>query len=216
MKKRFYMLSLRDTVGSNASFHCKDGNGYNTNIDKAHVYNLEEAQSDWNNGRDIDLPVDADAVDALAVYHVDHQHVPCVSTVENGCTQYVAFVKGQWDGNDLYWVTGVNMQHIDFNQAAIFTTPALNIPGVVWLPLHTADTVKRRTFNINLLNRRTMIQGAGLLKPEWLKRHDRRKTSCKIRWNCPSCGKISWQFNPYDFDGCRDFRCDAYRVSREA
>lgn len=47
MKNRFYMLCLRDTVGSNASFHCYQGAGYNTNIDKAHVYTLGEAQNDW-------------------------------------------------------------------------------------------------------------------------------------------------------------------------
>jgi hypothetical protein len=38
-----------------------------------------------------------------------------------------------------------------------------------------ADAVKRRTFNINDFNRRTMLQGAGLVMPEWLKKYNRRQ-----------------------------------------
>ena len=43
MSSRFYMLCTRETVGSNASFHCHNGNGYSSNIDRAHVYTQEEA-----------------------------------------------------------------------------------------------------------------------------------------------------------------------------
>lgn len=43
MNNRFYMMCLRETVGNNASFHCHNGNGYSSNIDRAHVYTLEEA-----------------------------------------------------------------------------------------------------------------------------------------------------------------------------
>ncbi|MBA8193924.1 hypothetical protein HVX71_06460 [Escherichia coli] len=41
MNNRFYMMCLRETVGNNASFHCHNGNGYSSNIDRAHVYTLE-------------------------------------------------------------------------------------------------------------------------------------------------------------------------------
>lgn len=51
MSNRFYMLCTRETVGSNASFHCHNGNGYSSNIDRAHVYTLEEAQRSWELGR---------------------------------------------------------------------------------------------------------------------------------------------------------------------
>lgn len=44
MSNRFYMMCLRETVGNNASFHCHNGNGYSSDIDRAHVYTLEEAQ----------------------------------------------------------------------------------------------------------------------------------------------------------------------------
>lgn len=60
MSNRFYMMCLRETVGNNASFHCHNGNGYSSDIDRAHVYTQEEAQKAWNCGRDIDQPVCAD------------------------------------------------------------------------------------------------------------------------------------------------------------
>lgn len=63
MTNRFYMMCSRETVGNNASFHCHNGNGYSSDIDRAHVYTLEEAQKAWNCGRDIDQPVCADSVE---------------------------------------------------------------------------------------------------------------------------------------------------------
>ena len=59
MSNRFYMMCLRETVGNNDSFHCHNGNGYSSDIDRAHVYTLEEAQKAWNCGRDIEPPISA-------------------------------------------------------------------------------------------------------------------------------------------------------------
>lgn len=47
MNNRFYMMCLRETVGNNASFHCHNGNGYSSNIDRAHVYTLGRTAG-WN------------------------------------------------------------------------------------------------------------------------------------------------------------------------
>ncbi|MCW6615608.1 hypothetical protein [Yersinia ruckeri] len=207
MVKRFYMACLRDTVGSNMSFHCYQGGGYSSDISKAHSYTKEEAQNSWNNGRDIDLPVSADAVDIAAVWHVDHQLIPGRNTIEPNCKGYVAFIKGQWNGNDVYWLSDL-LPTDDFQKAKVFPQPDTTESDLVWLPFATADAVKRRTFNINLLDHRKMVQGAGLFQPDWLKRQKRRNPSGKTRWNCPCCGKISWQENPYDFDGCLDWKCE--------
>lgn len=211
MADRFYMACLRDTVGSNMSFHCQNGRGYASDISKARVYSLEEAQKAWEFGRDIDLPISADSVDSLAVFHVDHQHIPGVNTFDDTNENCVAFVKGSWDGNDVYWLSACDAPTTDFSKAAVVPLPAFLSPDLVWLPFTTADAVKRRTFNINLLDRRTMIQSAGLRQPVWLKRQKRRRSSGKTRWNCPCCGKISWQENPYDFDGCRDWACERHK-----
>lgn len=214
MRERFYMICLRDTVGNNASFHCYRGIGYSSNIDRAHVYTREEAQRSWDLGRDIDQPVCADSVDALAVWHVDCQLIPSSSVIEAGCTEYVAFKKGDWNGNDVYWLQAAGLPTDDFSKAAVFHEANPDEPGIVWLPFAAADAVKRRTFNINALNRRSMVQGAGLVMPDWLKRQNRRKATRtgKVRWNCPHCGRISWQYNPYDFDGCSNFSCEGWRA----
>ncbi|BFI54685.1 hypothetical protein [Yersinia pseudotuberculosis] len=207
MQNRFYMACLRDTVGSNMAFHCYQGCGYATDISKAHIYTLEEAQKSWDLGRDIDLPVSADAIDAAAVWHVDHQLIPGKNTIETDCAGYVAFIKDKWNGNDVYWLSDL-MPTDDFSKAKTFPEPDITESSLVWLPFVTADAVKRRTFNIDQLNRRTMIQAAGLRVPDWLKRQNRREASGKTRWNCPHCGKISWQYNPHDFVGCADWTCE--------
>jgi hypothetical protein len=213
MSNRFYMMCLRDTVGTNASFHCYKGSGYSSNIDLAHVYTQEEAQRSWDLGRDIDQPVCADSVDALAVWHVDHQRIPSESVIEPSCNAYVAYKKGDWNGNDVYWLQGGGLPTDDFSRAFIFVSANTAEPGIVWLPFAMADAVKRRTFNISALNCRTMVQAAGLRMPDWLKKQNRRQKTRtgKVRWNCPYCGKISWQFNPYDFEGCRNFSCEGWK-----
>lgn len=177
VSNRFYMMCLRETVGNNASFHCHNGNGYSSDIDRAHVYTLEEAQKAWNCGRDIDQPVCADSVDAMAVWHVDCQYIPTESLIESDCTAYVAYKKGSWNGNDVYWLQHGGLPTDDFSKATIFSVANKNEPGIVWLPFSIADAAKRRTFNINNFNRRTMVQGAGLVMPDWLKEQNRRKKS---------------------------------------
>lgn len=207
---RFYLVCTRETVGTNASFHCLNGCGYSSDIDNAHVYTREEAQRAWELGREIDLPISADHVDALSVFHVDCQRVSVSTVIQTKCLKYVGFVKGRWDGNDLYWLSNGSLPTTDFSKASTFESPS-DSEGIVWLPFDIADAVKRRTFNINLLDRRRMIQGAGLKTPDHIKRQRRKKASGKVRWNCPTCGKISWQYNPYDFDGCHDYLCEGYR-----
>ncbi|KPD01973.1 hypothetical protein V5070_02855 [Moellerella wisconsensis] len=210
--KSFYMICTRDTVGSNASFHCKDGKGYATDIDKAHIYTLEEAQKAWEHGRSIDQPVCTESVLSLAEYHVDCQYIPRETVIQEGCTSYVGYVKGDWDGNDVYWLNDRGYPSTNFSIAKRFTTPDLTMDNIVWLPLDIADAQKRRTFRLANFNARSMVQSAGLRVPEWLKKQRRRKgNSGKTRWNCPCCGKISWQYDPYTFSGCLDIYCREYR-----
>lgn len=207
---RFYLACLRDTVGTNVSFHCKDGKGYSTNTKDAHVYTREEAQHAWEMGREFDLPLCADKVDSLTVDHVDCQTLPCESQFVEGCTQYVGFQKGRWNGNDVYWVTSAGLPTTDFSQAALRTKPSGD-EAIVWVPYELAEQHCRQTFDVSLINKRSMTQAAGLKIPDHIKRSNRRKNSGKTRWNCPGCGQINWQWNPYDFDGCRNIQCDEWR-----
>lgn len=201
-RDRFYLACLRDTVGTNMAFHGKGGSGYPTALDKAETLTKAQAQRAWELGREFDLPVDADLVDAHAVFHVDCQHIPHENTTIDGCTQYVAYIKGKWNGNDVYWLTGTGSNSTDFLKAKVFTAPLAD-DGVVCIPYSMADTKKRRTFDSGFLNKRTMVQGAGLVTPAHIKRALRRKSgSGKTRFNCPDCGKINWQFDHHAFESC--------------
>lgn len=213
LSDRFYMACLRDTVGTNTAFHAVDGAGYTTDVSKAHVFTKEQTQKFWNTGREFDLPLSADLVDAQTKTHVDCQYIPAQTTLQEGCTKYVGYLKGRWDGNDVFWLQydpfwlekmtdNSDCYDADFNKAMVF--PEIkNIDKVIWIPFDLANSVKRQTFHVNLINKRSMIQAAGLVTPDHIKRANRKKsTSGKTRWNCPDCGKISWQHNPYDFEGC--------------
>ena len=206
---RFYLACLRDTVGTSVSFHCKNGKGYSTNIKEAHEYTLEEAQAKWNRGREIDLPLDANQVDKLAVSKVDCQYVPGKSAEINPTEKYVGYMKGRWNGNDLYWMRACDTPTDHYNLASVYTGSQLPSQSdeIVWLPVVTTTTKSRKTFNINLLNRRKLVQGAGLRVPDGMKRKSRAKPDAKTRWNCPGCGHITWQHNPRDFEGCKDIEC---------
>jgi len=197
-------------VGGNMAFHCIKGEGYSTNIDKAETYTREAAQRAWEMGRSIDLPVSADHIDALAVWRVDHQYIPNENTLISGCTEYVAFIKGQWNGNDVYWLTDT-LPSDQFLRARIFSHPDTSDGRLVWMPFSLADSQKRRTFDMANYNPRSMTTGAGIIKPDYIKRSGRRKDNPKSRWNCPTCGRISWQDNPYDFEGCRDVKCEDWK-----
>lgn len=208
--KRFYLACLRDTVGNNVAFHGKNGRGYTSDIDKAECYSLESAQKAWNGGREFDIPLCADRVDELAVYHVDCQLLPCDSEGEPVAGKYVAFKKRKWNGNDVFWLGEDGEFTDDFSKAKVFENAGIN-EDLVWVPFVMANAAKRRTFCVDLINRRKMTQAAGLRLPDHIKKFQKRKTSGKERWNCPSCGKISWQFDPHEFNGCRDMNCDEWK-----
>ena len=216
MSNRFYLACFRDNVGSNVGFHRVNGKGYTTNIEEAHEYTREEAQRAWDFGREYDQPICADSVDELAVYKVDCQYIPNkteIGSKSDKNTQFVAFRKGAWDGNDVYWKTE-RTPSTDFRKAICFSIndSIFNAADhLVIIPFELADTKKRLTFDFDKFDRRRMVQYAGLKQPEWYKKHKRSRCSGKTRWNCPSCGKISWQYSPYDFDGCSDVNCKEWR-----
>lgn len=217
MKNRFYLACFRDNVGSNVSFHCVDGKGYSTNIDKAHVYTLEEAQNEWDSAREYDQPISADHIDALSKWHVDHQYLPSKTVLNSPMNCYVAFKDRLWDGNDVYWLnTDTCTTSTDFDTANVFDAEKAEKldKSYIALPFHLADSVKRRTFDYRLFNPRLMVEEAGLVMPSRFKKKNQKKPSSgKTRWNCPSCGRLSWQFNPHDFMGCRNIKCDEWSAN---
>lgn len=70
----FYLRDTRSNTGSSCMFWAENGNGYTTNLDRAHVYTLEEAQSHFND-RHTDVPLSKALVDELVTVRVDHQYL---------------------------------------------------------------------------------------------------------------------------------------------
>ncbi len=203
MSDRFYLACTRERVGSNEGFWCKDGKGYTTDLNKAHIYTLEEAQKAWDKGREIDQPLNADKVNALATRKVDFQYIPHQTTITDE-ELYVAFLRNKTDGNDVYFIAPFSLPTTDFNKAIPFPKKiAMENKDYIFISLRLAGQKSRLTFDYSLNNHRKMITAAGLITPDHIKRYRRRKPSTgKVRFNCPSCGKINWQYNPEYFEGC--------------
>ncbi|RKG33022.1 hypothetical protein [Acinetobacter tianfuensis] len=204
MKNRFYLRSPHGNTGSNMVFHAVNGQGYTTNLALAHVYSLAEAQREYELARDGEHPVSADHVDKLSVEKVDHQGLPSESVYADWASSYVVYKKGVYDGNDVYWVSGEGVT-TDLSQADIYTQSEalqINQSSFVALPFDLVEAKARRTFKASLFNSRKMITAAGLRIPKRIQKLRRRQPSPMTRFNCPECGKINWQHNPYDFEGC--------------
>lgn len=110
--------------------------------------------------------------------------------------------------------TGFNT--VDCQQMTSVKRPSLASPTkrtrIVWLPFSIADAAKRRTFNINNFNRRTMVQGAGLVMPDWLKsKTEERSREAEGALELSALRKNNWQYSPYDFEGCSDYNCEGWR-----
>lgn len=204
MDKIFYITSRHGDCGSNVVFHKKNGCGYGTNLDELELFTLESAQKELD--CDINsLPLLASEVNKLSIRAVDCQGLrgePCTTDPKN---EYVVQIEDHWNGNDIaFFVSGGMTFNYDEAEVMDLNTAAF-MSGKVW-PKSYLDTLCRRTFQRENIGARKMITSAGI---KYKKPRKQRPTTGKVRWNCPSCGKINWQFNPYDFDGCMDSMCDA-------
>lgn len=218
---RFYKTSSHGGCGSTVMFWAVNGKGYVTNIDEAHIYTHEEMQKEVDDkyccGETI--PLSVSHVNELSTWRVDCQyidddfHYPYSTDIND---EYVAFKRQCWDGNDLSFGATLG-ESFDYSKANVYHSEdvdrfieAKNIHWV-FVPKSITDILARRTFQSSNINRRKMIQGAGIIG---IRKPRSRQGSGKTRFNCPTCGKIHWQFNPYDFDGCDDRMCDGYNHNK--
>jgi hypothetical protein len=208
MSQLFYLRDSRSDVGNSCMFWAKDGAGYTTNLDKAHVYTLEEAQRHFNS-RHTDVPLAKELVDELARVRVDHQCLKDDSSHKSAVAECVIRMGTRTDGNDVFWVTMLG-HSANYHKASLFTyqeaTEAINqmdgdsLRAEIYLR-SDIDAIARRTFQASNINERKMITAAGIRKP---KRPRTRRTTGKTRGNCPDCGKVTWGFNPHEAYSCAD------------
>lgn len=210
---KFLLACFRDNVGSNVGFHCKYGKGYSTNIDNAHVYTKDEVQKLWNTAREYDQPISLKHILNSTVWKVDYQYIPQTSQIIEDCIYYAAYEKGfdssQYDGNDVYWLnTAFGAVSTDFSKASKINLEDITkyLEHYVLIPFETANKQKRRTFQYSNFQLETMTINEGLVIPKHLQSKKKSGTG-KTKWNCPKCGKIVWQYNPYNFEGCKYDNC---------
>lgn len=188
-------------------FHNKDGAGYGTNLNGLHLFTLDKAQNELNH--DIrSVPLLKSEVDKLSIKAVDHQYLE-YKPQNDPNDKYVIQVKGFWNGNDIAFVV-MGGKTFNYGEAHEFTKDQAKATAgdshVIWSKTYL-DTICRRTFQEGNISTRKMITGAGI---KYKKPRKKKESSGKVRWNCPSCGKINWQYNPYDFEYCSDTNCDQH------
>jgi hypothetical protein len=207
MSQLFYLRDSRSDVGDSCMFWAKDGAGYTTNLEAAHVYTLAEAQCHFNS-RATDIPYCKDQVDQLATVRVDHQYLPdALATADDLC---VIHIVGDYNGNDIYWLTdayhsieltdALELSHADaVNKVAHLAK--YNVQAEIYSKL-SIDNIARRTFQVSNVNKRKMVTVAGIKNNHPRKRN--RATTGRTRGNCPHCGKVTWGGNPYEAYTCAE------------
>lgn len=214
----FYLRSRHGDTGNNVMFHAKMGSGYTTNLDDLHLFTIAEAQKQL--GYSIrSLPLLADEVDKLSIKAVDMQNLDHEKNNEHKKNSPDVFniqLGGHYNGNDIAFITGSGVTY-DYSKAETFTVDAaqkylLAHQGdslFIWNQAYL-DSIARRTFQSHNINTRSMTTKPGIV---YKKPRKKRPTTGKTRINCPDCGRIHWQYNPYDFEGCAHISCKGWRSS---
>jgi hypothetical protein len=199
--KEFYLTSKHGCVGSCVMFHAIGGAGYVSDLSKAEVIGFDEAQK-WMNYRDGNTPLLKTLVDSLAVRRVDCQYVDVEEMQKfDGSMGYVKVISNRWDGNDILF-NSENGETFNYSEAFVYGSMKAGHP---YYPVSYLETISRKILRTSDVNERKMVTSAGIRKPK-----KKRPKSDRVRFNCPFCGKISWQFNPYDFEGCSDRCCEGW------
>lgn len=211
-RTRFYKAN--GNVGSSLLFWAINNCGYTSDLDKAEIYTLEQAQQDVDNGwlrSDSEFHLSADHVEELAQWRVDHQYInKTYPEFTDPNDEYVSVKRNCWDGNDLAFGTGTGWD-FDYSNAASISSEdfepyieSLN-QKYYFVPRYHADEIARRTFQMENINRRKMITKAGVVG---LRKKKKRQTTGKNRFNCIVCGKLVWEFGHPDMQfTCGDSKC---------
>ena len=202
-KEIFYLCSRHGNTGSNVMFHNKNGKGYGTDLDNLQLFTKEYAQKAV--AYDVkSLPLLKSKVDELAVWHVDMQYLDETKAGLNPQSKYVLQRKSVYDGNDISFAIDEYSYTFDYTKAlelsyerAIYIA-SRNESFAVW-PMEYLKTIKHRTFQVENINTRKMTTDPGI---KYKKPRKERHTTGKTRGNCHKCGKITWNFNPYENAYC--------------
>lgn len=200
-ENEFYLQDTRSNVGSSCTFWAKNGCGYTTNLDNSEVFSHADAQKYADRG-DHFVPLSKSKVDEVATVRVDMQYLKLNVDFTEGCVihRYV----GSYDGNDIFFDDGKSRATANYNEAKVYASiedvQALDNQSGAVLSKGFLDTICRRTIQDENINHRKMVTSAGI---KYRRPRKHSKTTGKIRGNCPACGKITWDYNPFENAYCR-------------
>ena len=208
-ENEFYLRDTRSDVGSTCMFWKKNGNGYGSSLVGAEVFTHEEAQK-YADRKDHFIPLSKIQVDKVATIRVDMQLLELNCDFSEG--MIVHRYPGQYDGNDIFFDNGTEGYTANYSEAKVYDSMGAiialqNQSGAV-LSKKFLDAICRPTLQAENVNHRIMMTSAGI------KRRAPRKgrpTMGKFRGNCPVCGKITWDYNPYENDYCKDHEYEFQR-----
>lgn len=200
----FVLQDSRGNTGDRLMFWAKDGAGYTTNLDNAQRYTKEQASSQ-NESRESDLPWPLAYLEARVGWAVDHQYVKSeeVSAELGEATKAHLYASGQWNGNDLIFLTGDGGLSDDVRQAEPFPVSFAinnaaqahnNVQAIAHL---TAVRLSRKVVASSKVNHREALRGTGIMlaKPPKFKAQRDKCCHCGVfisnaqRFqDCPKCG----------------------------
>lgn len=198
----YYLQDSRSYVGSNMVWWAKDGQGYTTDLTKAHVYTKAEAIQ-MHRSRELDIPWPKAYVDEKHRRVVDMQVIyaadwltPNVELTEASEVEYYIQNTTRFDGNDVIWLAPSGLRlTTEINRAEVFTyAAAMRVTSqkdntVMW-PKDYTDSKSRPSVDFNFMDRDTALSGTGIVltpppKPE------------RIRYRCHSCGRFLSEVDYY-------------------
>lgn len=201
-ENEFYLRDTRSNVGSTCMFWAKGGCGYTSDLDKAEIFSHKDAQEYADEQRHF-TPLSKAKVDAVATVRVDMQYLKMNLDFSKGYV--IQRYPGQYDGNDIYFADEDGGETLNYEDAKVFDSPEAiavlaNQNGAVHSKAFI-DSICRRTLQAKNVNHRKMMTSAGI---RYRSPRKSRPTTGKTRCNCPHCGKITWDYNPYENAYCRD------------
>jgi hypothetical protein len=199
MDELFYLRDSRSDVGTSAVFWAVDGGGYTSNLSKAWKLTREEAIS-RHNSRETDIPLRCDLVDQHAYLAVDCQLVDAEKMTPTEGDEIVYQAPKCWDGNNIMFAAEIGNSY-NYGQAKTFAKPCIDTK---YIPLRKSaiDAIARPVVASHLVPTKQLLRKAKIKMNSRLRAS--RPTSGKTRGNCPVCGKVAWDYNPYEPIYCKD------------
>jgi len=198
MSELFYLQDSWSFIGNNVVFWRKNGYGYGTNLDELEVYTRKEAQSQHNK-RNSDIPLLKSIVDELSIYTVDHQYLGDEAESFTNDDEYIVQIKDCFNGNDILFENSISGTY-NYADASVFNKIEAKFfsESEIYAVFYKTeiDKIARRTFQYQNIDKRKMISKPGI------KLINRRQTPRKTCGKCPECGKITWDYSPYENAYC--------------